>query len=109
MTDMNCHRLQNLGAETRQLSRLEQVLGPRPTMTLVIQDLFVREIWVGGRAPLIRIRDYDWGPTDPMALTDAHGFAYSPFNWNGPAWTLGLSLHPPIEKDRFDPVFKPHT
>jgi len=95
---MNCHRLQTFGAETRQFSRLEQMLGPRPEMTLVIEDLFVREIWVNGRAPLIRIRDYDWGPTDPMAVKDADGFAYSPITWKGPAWSLGLSLHPPIKE-----------
>ncbi|MEO0451936.1 MAG: hypothetical protein AAFZ74_16600 [Pseudomonadota bacterium] len=95
---MNCHRLPSLGAETRQLSRLEQVLGPRPTMTLVIDDMFVREIWVNGRAPLILIRDYDWGSTDPLAVKDADGFAYSPINWNGPAWSLGLSLHPPLKE-----------
>lgn len=92
---MRSHRLQYAGAPQRHLSRLEQVLGPRPLMTLIIEDMFVREIWVGGRAPLIRIRDYDWGPTDPLAIKDAHGFAYSPINWNGPAWRLGLSLHPP--------------
>ena len=92
---MKCHRLPSLGADQRQLSRLEQVLGPRPIMTLVIEDLVVREIWVGGRAPLIRIRDYDWGQSDPSAVIDRDGFAYSPINWNGPAWTLGLSLHPP--------------
>ncbi|MEL6859797.1 MAG: hypothetical protein AAGL97_09765 [Pseudomonadota bacterium] len=67
-------------------------------MTLVIEDMFVREIWVNGRAPLIRIRDYDWGPTDPDRVLDREGFAYSPINWNGPAWSLGLSLHPPIKE-----------
>lgn len=95
MINMDCHRLPSLGAIPRRLSHLEQQIGPRPVMTLVIEDLFVREIWVGRRAPIIRIHDYDWGQTDPTPVIDCDGCAYSPINWNGPAWTLGLSLHPP--------------
>ncbi len=60
-------------------------LGPRPRMTLVIQDSKIVEIWVEGRAPIITVHDYDWGATDP-------GSAFSPITWNRPAWMLGLSL-----------------
>ena len=93
----NSYQRQILCEDQRQLSRLERTIGPRPILTLVVEDLLVREIWVGGRAPLIRIRDYDWGTTDPMAAIDPDGFAYSPIRWNGPAWALGLSLQPPLK------------
>ncbi|WP_339636916.1 ParB/RepB/Spo0J family partition protein [uncultured Hyphomonas sp.] len=76
----------------------ERVLGPRPVLTLYIADLFVREIWVEGRAPIIRIRDYDWGETDTEPAFDSEGFPYTPINWRGPAWRLGLSLHPPAKE-----------
>ena len=49
----------------RTLSRLERDIGPRPQMTLVIQDQRICEIWVNGRAPVITLRDYDWGEADP--------------------------------------------
>lgn len=81
-----------------RLSKLERRGGPRPRMTLIIDDGFVREIWVNGRAPLITLHDYDWGATDPDPAFDAEGFAFSPINWRGPAWTLGLSLHPPAKE-----------
>ena len=61
-------------------------------MTLVIEDKLVREIWVNGRAPLVTIHDYDWGELDPEPSFDTEGFPFSPINWSGPAWTLGLSL-----------------
>lgn len=73
---------------------LEQVLGPRPQMTLVLADGQVAEIWVDGRAPLISIHDYDWAATDPGHCRDTDGFAFSSINWRRPAWALGLSLHP---------------
>ncbi|WP_290497584.1 ParB/RepB/Spo0J family partition protein [Hyphomonas sp. UBA4494] len=72
-----------------------ELLGPRPRMTLVIAEAQVAEIWVEGRAPLITIRDYDWGETDPEACRDSEGFPFTKINWRGPAWALGLSLHPP--------------
>jgi len=84
----------------RTLSRLERQIGPRPQITLVIQDQTVCEIWVNGRAPLITLHDYDWGETDPDPAFDAEGIAFSPINWRGPAWTLGLSLYPP-EKETY--------
>lgn len=82
----------------RELSRIEQVLGPRPRLTLVISDMTVREIWVGGRAPLITIHDYDWGETDPNPAFDDEGLPFSPINWREPAWTLGLSFNPPAKE-----------
>lgn len=86
------------GSNVRARSSLEHLIGPRPKLTLVIEDNFVAEIWVEGRAPIITIQDYDWGQTDPDPVIDAEGFAFSPINWRGPAWTLGLSLHPPAKE-----------
>ncbi|WP_340693528.1 hypothetical protein [Hyphomonas sp.] len=77
------------------LSPAEHILGPRPGLTLVIQDARVVEIWVAGRAPRISLRDHDWGETDPHALRDRDGLPFTPINWRLPAWALGLSLHPP--------------
>lgn len=74
---------------------LAELLGPRPRMTLVIAEAQVAEIWVEGRAPLITIRDYDWGATDPEPCHDGDGFPFTKINWRGPAWALGLSLYPP--------------
>ncbi len=76
---------------TQHLNHLRQALGPRPDMTLIIQDQFIREIWVNGRAPIITIHDYDWGGDDPNPSFDEEGFAYSPIRWRAPAWQLGLS------------------
>lgn len=69
-------------------------LGPRPRLTLVIQDSKIVEIWVEGRAPIITVHDYDWGETDPDPTLDEEGYAFSPITWSRPAWMLGLSLHP---------------
>ena len=85
-------------AMPRSLSRVEQVLGPRPQLRLAIQDGVVTEIWVYGRAPIITIHDYDWGQTDADPAFDEEGFAFSPISWRRPAWTLGLSLHPPAKE-----------
>ncbi|WP_439620231.1 ParB/RepB/Spo0J family partition protein [Hyphomonas sp.] len=74
---------------------LTDLLGPQPRMTLVIAEAQVAEIWVEGRAPLITIRDYDWGETDPEPSRDGDGFPFTKINWRGPAWALGLSLYPP--------------
>ena len=74
---------------------LTELLGPRPRLTLVIAEAQVAEIWVEGRAPLITIRDYDWGETDPEPSRDGEGFPFTKVNWRGPAWALGLSLYPP--------------
>ena len=80
---------------SRALTDAERILGPRPDMTLVVEDDRVVEIWVAGRAPRIRVRDYDWGRTDPAPAFDREGFPYSDIHWSGPAWALGLSLYPP--------------
>jgi ParB family chromosome partitioning protein len=79
----------------RILTESECVLGPRPDLTLVVEDDRIVEIWVAGRAPHIRVRDYDWGRTDPAPAFDREGFPYSDIHWSGPAWALGLSLYPP--------------
>ncbi|MBA30200.1 ParB/RepB/Spo0J family partition protein [uncultured Hyphomonas sp.] len=80
---------------SRALTEAERILGPRPQMTLVVEDDRVVEIWIAGRAPHIRVRDYDWGRTDPAPAFDREGFPYSDIHWSGPAWALGLSLYPP--------------
>ena len=80
---------------SRALTEAERILGPRPQMTLVVEDDRVVEIWIAGRAPHIRVRDYDWGRTDPAPSFDREGFPYSDIHWSGPAWALGLSLYPP--------------
>ena len=87
------------------MSALDDLLGPRPHMTLVIEESRVVEIWVDGRAPLIGLHDYDWGETDPDANRDAEGLPFSPINWKGPAWALGLSLYPPEQED--NPMAQP--
>ncbi len=83
----------------------EHILGPRPRMTLVVEESRVVEIWVDGRAPLIGLHDYDWGETDRHAVRDEDGFAFTPINWKGPAWALGLSLYPPEQED--NPMAQP--
>ena len=81
------------------MNALDQILGPRPRLTLVVEDSRIVEIWVDGRAPLIGLHDYDWGETDRHASRDAEGFPFTPINWKGPAWALGLSLYPPEQED----------
>mgnify|MGYP003632355027 FL=1 len=81
------------------MSALEHILGPRPRLTLVVEASRVVEIWVDGRAPLIALNDYDWGETDRHAVRDEEGFPFTPINWKGPAWALGLSLYPPEQED----------
>ncbi|MEP0315150.1 MAG: ParB/RepB/Spo0J family partition protein [Hyphomonas sp.] len=87
------------------MSALDDLLGPRPRMTLVVEDARVVEIWVDGRAPLINLHDYDWGETDRNALLDEEDFPFTPINWKGPAWALGLSLYPPEQED--NPMAQP--
>ena len=81
------------------MTALEHILGPRPRLTLVVDDARVVEIWIDGRAPLIDLHDYDWGETDRHANRDEEGFPFTPINWKGPAWALGLSLYPPAQED----------
>ncbi len=87
------------------MSALVHVLGPRPRLTLVVQDARIAEIWVDGRAPQITLQDYDWGETDPDAMRDSEGFPFTPINWKDPAWALGLSLYPPEQED--NPMAQP--
>ncbi|MEO1325018.1 MAG: hypothetical protein AAFV59_18675, partial [Pseudomonadota bacterium] len=56
-----------------------------------------------GSAPLISIRDYDWGETDPDPSRDVDGFPFTKINWRAPAWKLGLSLCPPEEETDTEP------
>ena len=86
----------------RTLTEAERILGPRPQMTLVVENDRVVEIWVAGRTPRIAIRDYDWGRTDPEPTFDREGFPYSDIHWSGPAWALGLSLYPPEKETLID-------
>ena len=75
-----------------------RLLGPRPSLTLVIENQMVTEIWVSGRAPDISIRDYDWGETDTLPTLDRDGYPFTLIKWRGSAWALGLSLHPPAKE-----------
>lgn len=75
------------------MSALDDLLGPRPHMTLVIEESRVVEIWVDGRAPLIGLHDYDWGETDPDANRDAEGLPLQPDQLERPgmgAWPFTL-------------------
>jgi len=73
----------------------EQLLGPRPSLTLDIEQGFVTGIWVAGRRPDIVIRDFDLGASDPDAPRDTFGAPFVPINWHLPPWRLGLALAPP--------------
>lgn len=84
---------------SRKPDIFERLLGPRPGVTFVIADQMVTEVWVAGRAPHITIRDYDWGESDLHPYRDRDGVPFTPIKWTGPAWTLGLSLHPPSQED----------
>lgn len=72
--------------------------GARPQLTLVIENQFVTEIWMDGRAPIISIHDYDWGQNDLEPARDRFGLPFTKIKWIQPAWALGLSLHPPETK-----------
>ena len=71
-------------------------IGPRPKLTLVIENQIVTEIWVDRRAPIISIHDYDWGETDLEPRIDHFGLPFTKINWKQPVWALGLSAHPPV-------------
>ena len=86
------HRSERLSLSER--SNLRHSIGLRPQMVLTLQDGWVQEIWVNGRAPIISLHDYDWAETDPLALRDADGHAFSCLNWSSPAWRLGLTVNP---------------
>jgi hypothetical protein len=69
--------------------------GPRPNLTLDIEQGFVTGIWVAGRRPDIVIRDFDFGASDPDAAQDSFGSPFVAINWTLPPWQLGLALAPP--------------
>jgi len=73
----------------------EQLLGPRPSLTLDVAQGFVTGIWVAGRRPDIILHDYDWGETAPDAQFDFSGAPFVPVRWDLPPWRLGLALAPP--------------
>ena len=73
----------------------EQLLGPRPSLTLDIEQGFVTGLWVAGRRPDLIIRDFDLGASAPDAALDFFGAPYVAINWHLPPWRLGLALAPP--------------
>ena len=73
----------------------EKLLGPRPSLTLDIEQGFVTAIWVDGRCPNVTIRDFDLGASAADASRDYFGAPYVPINWHQPPWRLGLALAPP--------------
>ena len=76
------------------MDRFEQRLGPRPVLTLDLEQGFVTAIWVAGRRPDLVIRDFDLGASAPDAAHDLFGAPYVPVHWSLPPWRLGLALAP---------------
>ncbi len=72
----------------------EQLLGPRPSLTLDIEQGFVTGLWVAGRRPDLIIRDFDLGASTPDASLDFFGAPFVSVNWHLPPWRLGLALAP---------------
>ena len=73
----------------------QQLLGPRPSLTLDIEQGFVTGIWVAGRRPDLIIRDFDLGASAPDASLDVFGAPFVSVGWHLPPWRLGLALAPP--------------
>lgn len=73
---------------------LEQLLGPRPSLMLDIEQGFVTGLWVAGRRPDLIIRDFDLGASAPDASLDYFGAPFVPVHWTLPPWRLGLALAP---------------
>ena len=73
----------------------EKLLGPRPSLTLDIEQGFVTGLWVAGRRPDLIIRDFDLGGSASDASRDYFGAPFVPINWHLPPWRLGLALAPP--------------
>ena len=73
----------------------QQLLGPRPSLTLDIEQGFVTGLWVAGRRPDLIIRDFDLGAGAPDASLDVFGAPFVSINWHLPPWRLGLALAPP--------------
>ena len=73
----------------------QQLLGPRQSLTLDIEQGFVTGLWVAGRRPDLIIRDFDLGASAPDASLDVFGAPFVSINWHLPPWRLGLALAPP--------------
>ena len=73
----------------------QQLLGPRPSLTLDIEQGFVTGLWVAGRRPDLIIRDFDLGASAPDASLDVFGAPFVSVGWHLPPWRLGLALAPP--------------
>ena len=73
----------------------EELLGPRPSLTLDIEKGFVTAIWVEGRCLNVTIRDFDLGASAVDASLDTFGAPYVPIHWHLPPPRLGLALAPP--------------
>ena len=73
----------------------QQLLGPRPSLTIDIEQGFVTGLWVAGRRPDLIIRDFDLGASAPDAALDFFGAPFVSINWHLPPWRLGLALAPP--------------
>jgi ParB family chromosome partitioning protein len=72
----------------------QQLLGPRPSLTLDIEQGFVTGLWVAGRRPDLIIRDFDLGASARDAALDFFGAPFVPISWHLPPWRLGLALAP---------------
>ena len=72
----------------------QQLLGPRPSLTIDIEQGFVTGLWVAGRRPDLIIRDFDLGASAPDAALDFFGAPFVSINWHLPPWRLGLALAP---------------
>ena len=73
----------------------QQRLGPRPSLTIDIEQGFVTGLWVAGRRPDLIIRDFDLGASAPDASLDVFGAPFVSINWHLLPWRLGLALAPP--------------
>jgi ParB family chromosome partitioning protein len=73
----------------------QQLLGPRPSLTIDIEQGFVTGLWVAGGRPDLIIRDFDLGASAPDASLDVFGAPFVSINWHLPPWRLGLALAPP--------------
>ena len=72
----------------------DRLLGPRPTLTLDIEQGFVTALWVERQCPRIIIRDFDLGASSADAGRDYFGAPFVPIRWTLPPWQLGLALAP---------------
>lgn len=76
------------------MDMFERLLGPRPVLTLDIEQGCVTALWINGRRPNLIIRDFDLGASTPDADQDFFELPYVQIRWNLPPWRLGLALAP---------------